>query len=153
MPIAGYFIDSNLLLLLVVGRSSRDIIAKHKRLRQFTARDYDILLGLLEPVDQVYVTPHSLTETSNLLAQHGKPERTLLFAQLRCLIHESKEVIVAGTAASNHHAFKRLGLTDAALLEVVTKQAQLLTVDLDLYLEAEKKEPNSVVNFTYLRDM
>ena len=81
------------------------------------------------------------------------PERSLLFDKLRCLIHESKEVIVAGTDASNHHAFKRLGLTDAALLEVVTKQAQLLTVDLDLYLEAEKKEPNSAVNFTYLRDM
>ena len=153
MPIAGYFIDSNLLLLLVVGRSSRDIIAKHKRLRQFTTRDYDILLDLLDGAAQVFVTPHTLAEASNLLAQHGEPERPLLFDQLRRLIHESKEVIVAGADASNHHAFKRLGLTDAALLEVITKQAQLLTVDLDLYLEAQKKEPNSAVNFTYLRDM
>ena len=72
MPIAGYFIDSNLLLLLVVGRSSRDIIAKHKRLRQFTARDYDILLDLLDGTAQVFVTPHTLAEASNLLAQHGR---------------------------------------------------------------------------------
>ena len=97
--------------------------------------------------------PHTLAEASNLLAQHGKPERSLLFDQLRRLIHESKEVIVAGTDASNHEAFKRLGLTDAALLAVVTKQTLLLTVDLELYMEALKREPNSAVNFTYLREM
>ena len=153
MPIAGYFIDSNLLLLLVVGRSSRDIIAKHKRLRQFTARDYDILLDLLDGAAQVFVTPHTLAEASNLLAQHGEPERSRLFCQLRHLIHESKEVIVAGTKASIHDAFKRLGLTDAALLAVVTKETPLLTVDLELYMEAVKREPKSAVNFTYLREM
>ena len=148
---AGLFIDSNLLLLLVVGRSSRDIIAKHKRLRQYTARDYDILLDLLADVDQVLVTPHTLAEASNLLAQHGEPERSRLFDQLRHLIHESKEVIVTGTDASSHNAFKRLGLTDAALLNVATNETPLLTVDLDLYHEATRKEPHAAINFNYLR--
>jgi len=151
MLMAGLFVDSNLLLLLVVGRSSRDIIAKHRRLRRYTARDYDILLDLLADVDQVFVTPHTLAEASNLLAQHGEPERSRLFDQLRRLIHESKEVIVTGTDASNHNAFKRLGLTDAALLNVVTRETPLLTVDLDLYYEAARKEPHAAINFNYLR--
>ncbi len=154
MPISGCFIDSSLLLLLVVGRSSREIIAKHRRLRkEYSAEDFDILLGLLERVDQVCVTPHTLTETSNLLAQHGEPERSRLFDQLRHLIHESKEVAVKGTNASNSRAFKRLGITDSALLEVVTEETPLLTVDFDLYQEAVMKGPSAAVNFTRYRKL
>ena len=118
MPAPGIFIDTNLLLLLVVGSADKDIIAKHKRLRGYTAEDYDTLLGLLDRFRQILVTPHTLAETSNLLAQHTDPERARLFEQLRFLIHECEEVAVAGTVASNNSAFPRLGLTDAALLEV-----------------------------------
>ena len=129
MSAEGLFIDANLLLLLVVGSTSKVIIAKHKRLRHdYSVADYDTLLGLLDRVDQVLVTPHTLAETSNLLAQHGEPERSGLFDQLRCLIHESKEVVVSGAAASNNRAFTRLGITDAALLEAITERTPLLTV-------------------------
>ena len=148
---AGLFIDSNLLLLLVVGRCSREIIAKHKRLRTFEARDYDILRDLAARADQVQVTPHTLTETSNLLALHGEPERSRLFDQLRRLIYESKEVAVAGTDAANNRAFRQLGITDAALLEAISKENPLLTVDLGLYQRALKEKPHSAINFNYLR--
>ena len=64
---AGLFIDSNLLVLLTVGSVGRDLIAKHRRLREYTAEDYGILVDLLSRFDQVFVTPNTLTETSNLL--------------------------------------------------------------------------------------
>ena len=153
MSTDGIFIDANLLVLLVVGSTSTAIIAKHRRLQDYSVADYDFLLGLLARVDRVLVTPHTLAETSNLLGQHGEPERSRLFDQLRRLIHESKEVVVSGADASNNRAFKRLGITDAALLEVVTEQTPLLTVDLDLYHEAQQREPNSAVNFNYLRQL
>lgn len=154
MSVEGLFIDANLFVLLVVGSTSKDIIAKHKRTRQdYSIADYDFLLGLLDRVDQVLVTPHTLAETSNLLAQHGEPERSGLFAQLRRLIHESKEIVVSGAAASSNRAFTRLGITDAALLEAITEKTPLLTVDLDLYHEAEQRVPNSAVNFNYLREL
>ena len=41
MAPAGLFIDANLLVLLVVGRVGRDLIAKHRRLREYTAEDYE----------------------------------------------------------------------------------------------------------------
>ena len=101
----------------------------------------------------MFVTPHTLAEASNLLAQHRDPERSRFFDNSQRLIHESKEIIISGTDASNHTAFKRLGLTDAALLNVVTKELPLLTVDLDLYMEAVRKEPKSAVNFTRFRKL
>ena len=114
----GLFIDSSLLVLLIVGSVGRDLIAKHRRLREYTAEDYEILIELLGPVDRILVTPNTLTETSNLLAQHGDPERSRFFDRLRFFIHESEEVVVASVEASSNSAFGRLGLSDAALLEL-----------------------------------
>ena len=71
MPPAGYFIDANLLVLLIVGSVDKRLIAKHRRLRGYSATDYETLIRLLPPVEQVFVTPNTLTETSDLLAQHA----------------------------------------------------------------------------------
>ena len=116
----GYFLDTNLFVLLVVGSENRDLISKHRRLEHYSAEDYDILTELLENADQLFVTPNTLTETSNLVSQHGEPERSILMRRLRFLIHRSQEVVVASTEASSNAKFEKLGLTDAALLETVS---------------------------------
>ena len=150
---AGLFIDSNLLVLFTVGSVGRDLIAKHRRLREYTAEDYEILVDLLGKVDQVFVMPNTLTETSNLLAQHGDPERSRFFERLRAIIQKSEEVVVASVEASDNSSFGRLGLTDAALLEVITAETPLVTVDLDLYLAAVESGEARALNFTRLRNL
>ena len=99
------------------------------------------------------VTPNTLTETSNLLAYHGEPERSRFFDTLRLLVENNKEIVVASLEASRNASFKRLGLTDAALLEVVTGENPLITVDVDLYVQALSKATNAAVNFNHLRDL
>ena len=149
----GYFVDANLLVLLVVGTVGRDLIAKHRRLSGYTVEDYEVLVDLIDSVGPVYVTANTLTETSNLLAQHKDPERSLLFDGLRHFIEESEEVIVSSIQAAGNRAFGRLGLTDAALLEVVTAERPLVTVDAALYVEAMKKGVNAAVNLMHLRNL
>ena len=153
MPPVGYFVDSNLLVLLVVGNVGRHLIRKHKRLQAFGSKDYEALLKLLNTVDQVFVTPNTLTETSNLLAQHREPDRSRFLDMLRHVIQTSREVVVAGVEASSNDAFTRLGLTDAALLEAVSASTPLITVDIDLYLAAWAQAPDTAVNFARLRNL
>ena len=153
MPPAGFFIDANLLVLLVVGRVGEEFITKHSRLQQFVVEDYRILRNLLDRVEQAFVTPNTLTETSNLLAQHGEPERSRFFDQLRFTIEYSREIQVISEVASQNKEFRRLGLTDAALLEVATVETPLLTVDLDLYLAALAKDQDTAVNFRHIQNM
>ncbi len=153
MATEGVFIDANLLVLLTVGSVGRDLIAKHRRLREYTAEDYDLLIKLLGNFDRVFVTPNTLTETSNLLAQHGEPERSSFLERLRFIIHESEEIVVASAEASENTSFSRLGLTDAALLETVTDETPLLTVDSGLYDAAIRKSDGAAVNFWHHRGM
>ena len=153
MPPSGFFLDANLFVLLVVGSVGRDLIEKHRRLRAYSTEDYEILIDLLDRVERVFVTPNTLTETSNLLAQHAEPERSRFFDRLRFIIQESEEIVVASAVASSNSAFNRLGLTDAALLEVVTPETPLVTVDLDLYLAANASGQEAALNFTHLRNL
>ena len=149
----GYFLDTNLFVLLVVGSESRDLISKHRRLEHYSAEDYDILFELLEDADQLFVTPNTLTETSNLVSQHGEPERSLLMRRLQYLIHGSEEIVVASIDASTNAKFAELGLTDAALLETATADTPLLTVDFDLYLAALESGEERAINFTHYRNL
>ena len=121
--------------------------------RAYSAEDYEILIDLLDRVERVFVTPNTLTETSNLLAQHREPERSRFFDRLRFVIQESEEIVVASAVASSNSTFNRLGLTDAALLEVVTPETPLVTVDLDLYLAANASGQEAALNFTHFRNL
>ena len=143
------YIDANLVVLLVAGETGKHLVAKHRRLKTFRIEDYDRLVGLINRIGQVLVTPNILTEASNLLAQHGEPERSQLFKTLRVLIEKNEEIVVGSREASKNSEFMRLGLTDAALLEVVSRSNPLITVDLDLYLAAVSIESEAAFNFRH----
>ena len=147
------FIDTNLLVLLVVGETDKTMISKHRRTKAYRVGDYERLVRLINETDHpVFVTPNTLTEASNLLAQHGEPERSRIFGVLQALIETTEEQVVESKVAIHNINFRRLGLTDAALLEVVSASNPLVTVDLDLYLAASAKEAGAAYNFSHYRN-
>ncbi len=153
MPATAFFVDANLLVLFVAGIVDQALIGKHRRLREFSVADYERLRSLIAAVERVLVTPNTLTEASNLLGQHGEPERSGLLDGLRYVIEESREIVVASAEAARSPVFRRLGLTDAALFESATAERPLLTVDLDLYLAVCSRDAGAVENFNYSRDL
>ena len=131
MPVDQVVIDANLLVLLIVGTVDRRLVGKHRRVRIFEPEDYDLLLDLLHQTPQpAVVTPNTLTEVSNLI-EDRRDKRFL--RQLKEFVEASEEIVVASSTASNNHAYERLGLTDAVLLEIASAQRPLVTADLDLY--------------------
>ncbi len=73
-------------------------------------------------------------------------------ACLRALIEETEEIVIASRTATRNRMFARLGLTDAALLEVVSAETPLITVDFDLYGAALAKGEGVAVNFTHFQE-
>jgi len=140
----GAFIDTNLLILLLVGSIDRTLVGKHKRTRNFVPEDHDRLVGLVDSLDRVFVTPNTLTEASNLLHGDGR-----LMKRLQFLIHHSEEIYVESKVAANHRKFRRIGLTDTVLLESISEERPLITVDFDLYGAASAKGEKVAYNFTH----
>lgn len=144
-------IDTNLLVLFVVGAAGKEYIAKHKKLTAFTVEDYEMLLRIVSRASEVLVTPNTLTETSNLAAYIGEPARSKVLEVLRTVSKNSQERYVPSSSAAQRSEFIRLGLADAALLEVATKNVTLLTTDFDLY-NAAMANGIKALNFNHLRD-
>ena len=151
LPVA---IDSNLLLLLVVGMTEKEYVSKHKRLQAFTLSDYDLLQEQLTVATEIVVTPNTLTETSNLIDHIGDPARSRIYSKLRQLLElpETREIHVDSRAASSRTELPRLGLTDCALLEVCAAGTLLITVDVKLFLAAFG-HGNKALNFNHLRSL
>lgn len=148
MAPASAFIDTNLLVLLLVGSVDRNLVARHRRTRNFFPEDYDRLSEIIDTLDQVFVTPNTLTETSNLLS--GSQDVRMM-RQLSLLVQQAVEVYVASQLATNSRVFNRLGLTDAVLLESISAERPLITVDFDLFDAALAKGDKFAYNFTHLQ--
>jgi|SRR5260370_24013327 hypothetical protein len=149
---ATVLLDSNLLVLLVAGMSSREYIGKHRRLRDYSEEDFDLLIEFIRPMSALIVTPNILTETSNLLSGIGEPARSHIADTFRQLIGSLDERFVHSTRAVEQPEFPRLWLTDAAVLTELVNSHVLLTADLDLYLAAAQRG-YTAVNFNHLRQL
>ena len=51
-------VDSHLLVLLVVGLTDIEQIARHKRAKEFERENYELLVKILERFENILLTPH-----------------------------------------------------------------------------------------------
>lgn len=144
-------LDTNLLILFIVGTASRKYISMHKKLTEFTVEDYDTLVKLISCAPEVLFTPNTLTETSNLLGYIKEPARSEIYKVLQCTIATSQETYIQSRTAAKHNDFIRLGLTDTVLVEASSKEIAVLTTDFNLYQAAITKG-TPAINFNHLRD-
>ena len=149
---ATVLLDSNLVVLLVAGMSSRRYIGRHRRLRDYSEEDFDLLVEFIRPMSALVVTPNILTETSNLLSGIGEPARTHIADTFRQLVGRLDERFVQSGHAVEQPEFPRLWLTDAAVLMELANSHVLLTADLDLYLAASQRG-HAAINFNHLRQL
>jgi hypothetical protein len=145
-------IDTNLLLLLIVGSESESLISAHGRLSAFTAREYSILVSAIAPFGRIVVTPTILAEVSNLLPDLRPPARDRVMAKFVEFTRVAEEVYVESRSLMNDRVFIRLGLADVSVLSLAVAGVVVLTADFNLYLEAETRGLQAI-NFNHLRDL
>ena len=92
-----------------------------------------------------------MSEVSNL-ADYGitDPWRERIVSSIRGLVEAFTEIYEPSKQLVKRSEFGRLGLTDSAWLAVLDDAATLVTVDLDLYLEAQR-QGKQAVNFHHVR--
>jgi rRNA-processing protein FCF1 len=137
-------LDSNLLLLLIVGDTRVDYIEKHKRTRTFTEDNY-LELGKLIENCVLTTVPHVLAETSNLLkiGAHGALLQEVL-QTFKQFVIDYEEQRIESKFGVNLAAFNYLGLTDAILIVAASSGATLITMDGPLHRDALGKGLSSI---------
>jgi len=145
----GLLIDANLLLLLVVGKTSEARIAKFKRTQQYTVEHFRLLRDLVDRFQPVVTTPHVLTEVSNLAALQ-EPELSALRTEFHVIVQDARELYDETAELVQDPAFRKLGLTDAAIRKVAERPLLVLTDDLPLY-HYLRGAGLDAINFNHIR--
>jgi hypothetical protein len=129
-------LDANLIVLLVVGLADETEVPVHRRTRQYTIDDFRLLLAAISEFRELAVLPNALTEASNLLEvnRSGFPEK--IAKSFLKFVGGAREIYIPSLEASTRSEFQRLGLTDAATLELAKGDTHILSADLQLYLAA-----------------
>jgi predicted nucleic acid-binding protein len=146
----GLLVDTNLLVLFVVGAVNRDRIKTFKRTSQHTQEDYDLLLRIRAEYRTLYTVAHVLAEVSNLTDLTG-PERQQARSILKEAILLLTEAEMPSARAAEDVLYPKLGLVDASIGAVArAHKCTVLTDDLDLY-HLLMRQKVKALNFTFLR--
>ncbi len=148
----GVLVDTNILLLYVVGKYQPELIARFKRSNVFTADEYELLVALLFHFHRIVTTPNILTEVSNLLGQLRDREKAECLQVLAQEIATMDEQFIRSDTAAQTEVYRRLGLTDAGILSLAQGSYLVLTADfaLDCALRATGVD---VLNLNHLRPL
>ena len=143
-------LDTNTLLLFLVGTASKDYIEIFKRTENFSKADFDLLIEVLDHAEQIFTTPQVLAETSNLMQKGFQTPRMKahVWAEFQNFIETTQEIMTQSITVSLDPSFLRLGLTDAFLALLSLESYEILTCDTPLYLEI-KSRGHSAINFNH----
>jgi len=146
----GILVDTNILLLLIVGLADRSRISDHKRTKEFTHEDFDILVQILDQFKIRVTLPNIMTEAINLARQTSDDLKTSCCAYVESLFDHFTEDYIESSKLASLEEFITLGLTDAAILESARDQYLVLTDDFKLAGTLTKAGVD-VINFNHLR--
>jgi len=143
-------LDTNVLLLLIVGTAKLSYIKQHQCLRAFTPNDFKTLSEMVQQFDELVTLPNVMSEVGNLLGNTHGP-RDPLFEVLEAFVGKVREIYLPTKEAAARPEFRRLEVTDCALMEVAKDDVFVLTADGPLY-RALSDAGYKTDNFTHHTD-
>lgn len=148
----GILIDTNLLLVYFVGRYDPNRLAKFKRTLTFTVEDYYTLERAFKFFNKIVTTPNILTEVNSLSNQLPEEIKTDYYAKMAEQIVNVEEHFQESRKICALEPFKKFGLTDSGIINLVKDKYLVLSDDFRLtnYLANVGID---VINFNHIRSM
>lgn len=143
-------VDTNLLLLFLVGTYDVHQLRRFRRTKQFEPEDFLVLDAFLQQFGKVVTTPHVLTETSNLLGQLSGRVKIGCFVLLREIISRMLEHRMPAATIAADPGYIQFGITDAAIAEASPGAYLVITDDLPLFGYLSSRGVD-VLNFNNIR--
>jgi hypothetical protein len=146
----GLLVDTNLLLLYLVGAFDPERIPRFKRTMAFTVDEFVLLSLFFEVFEKIITTPNILTEVSNLSGQLPMSLRPFFWEDFAGRMHDLQESYTPSTAISASAHFTKFGLTDSGIVGLVKDKYLVLTDDLRLFGYLQNLGID-VINFNHIR--
>lgn len=124
-------LDTNVLVLLIIGRVDRLQITRHKASNAYSIKDYEKLEQLVAGQSDLATTAHIATEASNLLNWGRADLRRAMLTGLKSFLALAHEINVPSIRGANRPIFLRLGLADSVIEDVSVQIPSIAVITAD----------------------
>lgn len=124
----GILVDTNLILLYLVGSLDVYLIKNFSCTSMFTEDDFNRVSKFIDFFDIKIIVPHVLTEVSDFI-----DNRQNLQAVLKVFIENSREIFIESIELSIKDTFLKFGLADTSVTYTAKDNYLIFTDDRPLY--------------------
>ena len=122
-------IDTNSLVLLILGHIDTRLINSNKRTSIFEEQDYYDLFNVIGDLNNLVVIPNVWTELDNLLNKSIGKRKYDYVESFKQIVKKTTEEFLETRKGIECDSFNELGLTDSLLLEYATDCEIIITTD------------------------
>lgn len=122
-------IDTNALVVLILGTIDVRLISTHRRTSIYEVQDYLDLVQVVGELSELVVLPNVWTETDNLLNGSLPRRKWEYISVVKQVVAKTTERFLSTQTAVNSSAFFTLGITDSLLLHYGAQCDLLITSD------------------------
>lgn len=148
----GVLVDTNLLVLFLVGAVNKQRIPEFKRTQNYTIEDFHLLRKLMSWFGNLIATPHVLSQVSDLADLPGRELREIRQMFKSVVVGQIKESYDRSEVLVADPMFERHGLADAAIATVCSRGILVLTSDVELQLALQRRSVDAL-NFNHVRPL
>lgn len=147
----GLVVDSELLLVYLIGVYDQSYLLAYKRTRAYSKTDFIILNGFFENFASIITTPHILTEISHLSDAIQKSRLKEFIKVFIDRINNLQEVFIGKHRIVKHEDFERLGVADTGIMITCDEKKYLMLTKDRLLTDLARKNGVDVINFDEYR--
>lgn len=151
----GILIDTNLLLVLLVGNVNPSWVGRVGKTEHYAEEDYERIRDILIQFNRFIIVPQILTETGNLIKRNSANASAYEDLNLEILkfVHNAatSEARILSRRIVVQPAFQNLGYADAAIIHAANRGHLIFTDDGPLQSMARNSGVD-VLPFSWLRD-
>ncbi|OHD62188.1 MAG: hypothetical protein A2014_01345 [Spirochaetes bacterium GWF1_49_6] len=129
MKIEKCILDTNLFILLLIGLYNPDAIKVNKRTSKYSIEDFESLRSFLLTVKKIFITPHILTEVSNLTDRIGGKDVYNYFEIFKSVAKSHFEIYTPKDKLLDSQLLPRIGITDTSLYFAAKETNSIIITD------------------------
>ena len=141
-------VDTNLFLLHLIGCYDSRKLGKFRATQKYDISVFELLEQLVALFSRIYTTTYVLTEVDNLSRQVEKTEWGLIGERLATIVDDLHEERSVSNVLFHHEAHPMVGITDCSIIELATRGVLVVTDDLQLTIQLERRRLG-VINLSH----
>lgn len=123
-------VDTNALVIVVLGLMDINLINSHKTTSIYEEEDFYNIMHLIDnDLKNILAIPNTLTELDNLLNSFGGSYKHLYHTIIRKILFETTEKVFTSLSVIDSPYLSTLGLTDSIILSIANHFDALITSD------------------------